>query len=1180
MPRPGTVPTATAEGTANGVTMRRDPIPSDIMNRIIRLLKTPWLRIVLAGTLLYLLAGFLLVPLLIRQAVPPLAEERLQRRLSLGEMRFNPILLTLEARDIRLTELDDQPIIGLKRLFVDFELARSLAARAWTLAELQLDGPQVNLVQDKEGRFNVTRIGDSLPPDPEPADSPLPRLFLQHIVLADGEFRFTDNSTQPPTVLSPDQFGLELTNISTLPERAGVYTIKAALPEGGSLAWQGDVALNPIRSSGTLSVEKLSLGTLWALTKDRLNLAEPHGEISLSAHYKLAREQDTTTLALSEGHFRLAGLNLTLLHDTAPLLTLDELGFSDASLDLGHQQVTLPKIAINKGKLRISLNKDGQLNWQGLMKPSAAEPTQAAAQPATAAARLPWKLSVADFTLANIAVDYADNSRKIPLQAALGELGLSLKAEAEAGAGAPRLRVADLTVNLNRLGLSRADETLPWFGWDHFGAEGGEMDLEQRTASFRRVAIEGGGTQFSRDANGTLRPLDLFTAENDNAPPVSAPTAGPAVDPAGHTPDWRFALNQFSLQGFGVALKDRSLTPHPAYTLDNLTLSASHISNDGKTPLAFDARVNIREGGSIALSGSAANRGDSATAKLQLNRLDLTPLQAMIGQFADLTLAEATLSSDLALSFRKASPNPAIRVTGAANLDNLRLIQSKDQQRFLTWKDLALKGINLSLAPDALTIKEVRVSQPDTAIAIFEDKTTNIGAVFKSQPAPPPTRPGSPQTARPKPATAKVSATATAKAQPFPLSIGRILIDQGRVVFSDASLILPFATRVDDFGGSVAGFSLQPDSRAIMAFKGRVDQYGEAAVEGSLSPLALKNYSDIRVTFGNVAMTSLSPYSATFAGRKIQSGTLNLDLEYKIDQHKLNSSNRIVLEKFALGDSVESPKATSLPLDLAIALLTDSNGRIEAFVPMEGDVDAPSFSYGGVIWDAIVNMITNAATAPFHALASLLGSGEGDPGAVLFDPGNASIPPPEREKLRKLAEGLASRSRLKLTVFGQFDPKSDATALKSRVIRRAVADQLGVSLAPEDDPDAVSFTDPATQRALEKLAAEQGGADEVEARYTEQTGQPPQRIGALTGLMGRASLTPEFYQQLYDHLIDHAALAADALTGLADRRGQAVMTELLARDRFDRRRLTLGGSAALKDAATGRVPTRLELAAE
>jgi hypothetical protein len=42
-----------------------------------------------------------------------------------------------------------------------------------------------------------------------------------------------------------------------------------------------------------------------------------------------------------------------------------------------------------------------------------------------------------------------------------------------------------------------------------------------------------------------------------------------------------------------------------------------------------------------------------------------------------------------------------------------------------------------------------------------------------------------------------------------------------------------------------------------------------------------------------------------------------------------------------------------LPLDLAIALLTDSQGKINASVPVEGDLDHLEFGYGKLIWQAI-----------------------------------------------------------------------------------------------------------------------------------------------------------------------------------------------------------------------------------
>ena len=330
--------------------------------------------------------------------------------------------------------------------------------------------------------------------------------------------------------------------------------------------------------------------------------------------------------------------------------------------------------------------------------------------------------------------------------------------------------------------------------------------------------------------------------------------------------------------------------------------------------------------------------------------------------------------------------------------------------------------------------------------------------------------------------------------------------------------------------------------------------------------------------FNNVTMSSLSPYSATFAGRKIESGKLDLDLQYRIEQSQLKSQNKITLSQFKLGETVESPNSSSLPLDLAIALLTDAEGKIKASVPVEGSLDDPKFALGGVIWDALATLITNVATAPFNALGSLLGSGDGsDPGTIAFDAGQAGIPPPEREKHQKLAASLNERPKLKLIVHGGYEPKADAQALKSLAIRRAVAERLEVSLAPGEAPDAVNVSDAASQRVLEKLATERGGADSVVTAYAREKGRQPQRAGAMSGLFDKPSQTPEFYEMLLAWLVEQTPLPQGDLDDLADRRGKAVLAELVERQRLDQTRLALGKAEAGKTTPEQRVAIRLEL---
>ena len=325
-----------------------------------------------------------------------------------------------------------------------------------------------------------------------------------------------------------------------------------------------------------------------------------------------------------------------------------------------------------------------------------------------------------------------------------------------------------------------------------------------------------------------------------------------------------------------------------------------------------------------------------------------------------------------------------------------------------------------------------------------------------------------------------------------------------------------------------------------------MDEYGEVNVEGSLSPLQFEKFSDVKVIFRNVAMPLLSPYSGTFAGRRIKSGKLNLDLEYKLEDRKLKSNNTVILEQFTLGERVESQKAVDLPLDLAIALLTDSEGKINASVPIEGDVDHPEFSVGHLVWQAIVNLITTAVTAPFKALGALVGGEEGID-AILFRPGIDTIPPPEREKLAKVAEALTKRPKLALTVRGTYDPAADGEALRSMQVRRALAQKLDVDLQPDEDPGPVAVDNAETQRALEALSDERDGEDaieEFEASYEKSQGKKPKSVSAILSLMGRASEDVDFYEKLFQHLIEKAPLATGDLEALAVRRATAVIKEL------------------------------------
>ena len=260
---------------------------------------------VMAALLLYALTGFALAPYLLERYVTRYAQEQLGSRATIADVRFNPFLLRLEVKGFHLEYPPGQPILGFGRLLVDFQLS-SLLRRAWTFADVQIDGLDVNVEVGRDGSLNLAAFMDRLVGRYTAVSSgerPPLRWLLQHAQLRDGKLTFSDLSGQTPlhTMVAP--INLEVLNLATLPDRNGRYAISAAVPDGGTIAWHGDVSLLPTASAGELEVRGVKLATAWAFVRDELRLAEPDGSVDVAMRYRFGYRDRQATLATG-GHPR------------------------------------------------------------------------------------------------------------------------------------------------------------------------------------------------------------------------------------------------------------------------------------------------------------------------------------------------------------------------------------------------------------------------------------------------------------------------------------------------------------------------------------------------------------------------------------------------------------------------------------------------------------------------------------------------------------------------------------------------------------------------------------------------------------------------------------------------------------------------------------------------------------
>jgi len=645
------------------------------------------------------------------------------------------------------------------------------------------------------------------------------------------------------------------------------------------------------------------------------------------------------------------------------------------------------------------------------------------------------------------------------------------------GAGAPDASVKDLGLELSGIQLRSLGAATPLFELASLGLVQGQLDLAGQTLSLDRVSASGGRMTATRDALGRIAVLDALARK-----PTARKTA-PGKP-------WHYKVGTLAANDFELGLREESVSPAASLDLARLRLEARGLSDDAKASVPLSMSFNARQGGRFEASGWMQPATQNADIRFKLSELSLLPAQPYVAQKSSLLLASGQASMQGRFLLQQGKP----KVEAGFAIKNLLLNEAQTRERFLGWT--LLSGRQLVATPQQVDLNELSLDGLGAKLIIFKDRSTNVAKLLKPDDALALAQPAEPSQA--------------ASAPPLQFSLGRARISNSNMEFADLSLALPFGARIHELNGFLTGVSSRPEALTQIELNGKVDEFGLARAVGQIKPLAPPDFTDLRVIFRNVEMTSLTPYSATFAGRKIESGKLSLELEYKVKQRQLLGDNKVIMDQLTLGERVDSPGAMSLPLDLALAILRDADGKVDLGLPVSGSLDDPQFSYGQLVWKALVNVLGKIATAPFRALGALLGIEADKLDKIVFDAGSVELLPPEREKLLNLSRLLAQRAGLVLAVHGDYSPQLDGEAIKSLRLRRAVALQSGRSLAEGEDPGPIALAQPATRVALEKLyAGRLGGAALQALKQRHAQANPEATPASATGRLV-AGLTSAF----------------------------------------------------------------------
>jgi len=1120
----------------------------------------------------YTLAGFWLVPLAIKNQVPQYGQTELARQATIGDVRFNPYTLRLEAQDLRLSEADGAPLFAVGKLAVELQW-RSLVRRAWSFAEIRITAPSASLAIAPDGKFNLAELLATIERRPHDAstNTSLPRMAIERFALEHGKVEVHDRRAGYANSFSPIDFAL--INFSTLTDQDGTYTFSADSGRGGKLRWKGEASVHPIRGSGELTLENFSLPELAVYLKSYTHATMAAGQLTASLPYRFSYNDGKFSASLNGAKLALRDLALARQGTSDSFATLTHLDVNDINADLARREATVGEMRADGGKLTIRRNAKGELDLANLMVKAAGP----AASSANATVINNWNLRVKQVAFDQVAISAVDETVSPPFKLSADKVQVHLQLTAEQAGSDFRLTVTDTAFALTDLALMSGSQTPIKLA--HLGLTEGTLDLAARHVSLGRLYAEGGQLQLTRDSRGKLTILDWLPKFSASGQQAAAPARSAGAS-------WIAVTKSVELSKIGAEVEDNG-TGIKIHVQD-LAVKLVGASSDLTQSVKFNTGMNLREGGQLSAQGVMVPSVGALEANVLLKQLALAPLQPLLSKYVKLKIAGGSLSAQGRLTAKAGGTKTAgLRYVGGSNIADLAL-DEESGELFAAWKSVSTDKLTASLVPSLLEIPILNVVEPDAKLIFENDRSFNAARLLVHRAA-----------ASATDETPAVSARS--EKNPFPVHIGRLHFQNAKLDFADLSLRPQFSAKIYELNGVVTDLSSDRDARSQIELDGRVDEFGFARIRGKLNPFAPRDNTNVNVIFKNVDMVSVSPYAMRFAGYKIADGKLSLDLQYKVRDSQIEGASQIVIDNLLLGERVESPEAIQLPLELAIAILKDSNGRIDLGLPVSGNMNDPQFSYGEVIWKAIDNVLTKIVSAPFRALGNLFGISGEKLETIDFDPGSDRLLPPEREKLQQVAQMLSKRAQLKLSVPGQYSEVVDGAALKARAVRIEIAKRAGIELKSEEDPGLLDRHDRAVRSALRSLYTERFGAAELDKQKqaaesdVTSAGEPAspgikseaareklpmwQRVGKLIQGEPQVADTNAFYHKLQERLEQGQPLAGDALSQLGMQRASAILNALKETG-IDPARVRAAAPENVSSDVGKPVPLKLALAAQ
>ena len=990
-------------------------------------------------TLVVGVLGFFAAPPLLKSVLLKQLSAQLHREVAIDAIDINPFALSAKISGVSVKAAGGKEALGFEELFVNLSTL-SIAQAAPVVDEIRLAGLRISVARLADGQYDISDLLDEWLKPSEP--SPTPRFSINNIQLINAKLVFDDQPVGKVHTVS--EINLNLPFISSMAYKADVSVMPHFSAKFGDSPIVLEGSSKPFTESRDseirLDLDKFDLSILQPYLPASIPLRLAKGTVDTELKVIFKELSDQIFSLSMVGAVHLSDLKVTDSADQA-LIGWKKLDIEIENADLVNQRFAVKGMMLDGLDASLAVNRQGELNVLALAEKMAGTPAknEPKAEPQAAAKGPEWTLG--EFRLSNGLLRWKDESTLTVTQGEVRNLNVQV-GKIESKLIEP-IEVIEASYQVDLGERMRVE---------HMVARNVKVDLHGHRVDVGEVINTGTHARLLRNKAGKIEW-------------VSSPllkTVRKAGKELSDERIWVGSVGKLAVNDLMLRIEDQTTTPAAVQLIDGFTMTGENLSSEPNKSGTIALKTRINQKGSLKVDGSLQVFPLLSKLKVETQGISVTPLEPYFNDLLNISLQRGQVSSkgDVTVEIGKQGFDAAYK--GSLTLGDLLTVDKLNRADFLKWRSFHLGGIDFRLQPMSINVAEIALTDFFSRLIIDPQGKLNLAGIVKKpnqeSPLPPQPSPSSSPEADEKTAAAPVAAEAKPvpeKAPLPPIKIAKITLQNGTVSFSDFFVKPNYSVRVGKLGGRITGLSSTPDTLADMDLRGSYAGSAPVKIAAKLNPLASKPYLDLKADITGVDLVGLSPYSGKYAGYNIEKGKLSLNVAYKLENNLLAAENRLFIDQFTFGDKVESPDATTLPVNMAISLLKNNRGEIDLNLPISGSLEDPQFSIGGLIVKVVVNLFVKAVTSPFALLGSMFGGGE-ELSNVEFAPGRARLDEAATKKLESLAKALSERDSLKLEITGRADPEVDAEGIKRVAINRAVRGEKQKDMKNPDEKVEIS----------------------------------------------------------------------------------------------------------------------------